>query len=222
MAKRALIICNGEPPSRALSRHLARLCNLVIAADGGANTARRYGIEPDIIIGDLDSITRSTQRFFSSSAILYVDNQDNTDLEKALDYAAARQLREAVIIGATGRRIDFTLGNLSVVWAYTPFLDLVFLGDGWRAMPVRSALSVKARVGTTVSLIPFGPCSGVTLQGLQYPLRNASMRVGEIAVSNVVRRSPFTVRVRRGHLLLLLLDNAGRPDSKLSWSRSRL
>ena len=214
MSKQALIICNGEPPSRALSRRVARESALVIAADGGANIARRHGIKPDIIIGDLDSVSRSTLRFFSTSTILYVSRQDNTDLEKALDLLAARKIREAIIIGGTGKRIDFTLANLSVLWAYTSFLDITFVGDGWKAIPVGRKKVVKTRVGTTVSLIPFGDCGGVTLKGLRYPLTNATMRVGEIGASNVVRRSPFTVVVKRGKMLLILLDKTGRIGSK--------
>jgi len=215
MSKQALIICNGEPPSRALSRRLARESALVVAADGGANIARRHRIKPDIIIGDLDSVSRSTLRFFSSSTILYVSRQDNTDLEKALDFLAARKIREVIIIGGTGKRIDFTLANLSVLWAYTSFVDITFVGDGWKAIPVGRKKVVKTRVGTTVSLIPFGDCGGVTLKGLRYPLANATMRVGEIGASNVVRTSPFTVVVKRGKMLLILLDKTVG-DGKMS------
>ncbi|MCZ6776386.1 MAG: thiamine diphosphokinase [Ignavibacteria bacterium] len=206
MSKQALIICNGEPPSRALSRRLARESALVVAVDGGANIARRHGIKPDIIIGDLDSVSRSTLRFFSTSTILYVSRQDNTDLEKALDLLAARKIRKALIISAIGKRIDFTLGNLSVLWAYTSFVDITFIGDGWKAISVGRKKVVKTRVGTTVSLIPYGDCSGITLKGLRYPLKNAMMKVGEIGASNVVRSSPFTVVVKRGKMLLILLD----------------
>ncbi len=186
-------------------RRLARQVDEVIAADGGANTARLVGIRPDIIIGDLDSVTAATKRVFASSVIMRVDDQDSTDLEKVLDFLSARRTHEAIIVGATGKRIDFTLGNLSVLWSYTAFLRMSVVGDGWRAMPVGRSMKVDARPGTTVSLIPFGPCSGITLKGLRWPLSNASMGPGEIAVSNVVRTSPFTVSVRRGNMLLIVM-----------------
>lgn len=212
----ALIICNGEPPSRALARRLARAADLVVAADGGANSARRHGIRPDIIVGDMDSVTGATMRHFSDSLVLQVSRQDNTDLEKALDVVASAGVPAVSVIGATGRRIDFTLGNFSVLWNYTAFMDLRFTGDGWTAGPVGKKRVVRAPKGTTVSLIPFGACDGITLRGLQYPLRNAAMGVGEIGVSNVVRSSPFTVSVKKGKMLMVVLDeNArwGRPDA---------
>jgi thiamine pyrophosphokinase len=202
----ALLMCNGEPPSRGLARKLASQADLVIAADGGANVARRYHIQPDIIIGDLDSIKPTTKRAFSYSEIIHVSRQDNTDLEKALDFLKSRGIKDVSIVGATGRRIDFTLGNLSVIWNYANIMRLALIGNGWKAMPVQSGKRIKAKRGTVVSLIPFGPCRGVTLQGLRYPLVNASMKVGDIGVSNVVSKSPFSVSVRTGKMLLFIMD----------------
>jgi thiamine pyrophosphokinase len=210
MTGRVLLICNGEPPSRRLARNLARQHKIVIAADGGANIARRNGICPNVIIGDLDSVKLSTLKAFKHVRLVHVARQDNTDLEKALDFIVKEGYVGATVIGATGKRLDFTLGNLSSIWRYATAVDLLFVGDGWHAMPVGRSRTVTARAGTTVSLIPFGPCSGITLNGLKYPLRNANMRVGDIAVSNVVRKSPFTVRVRKGNMLLIILNTPKR------------
>ena len=217
MAGRALVICNGEPPSRRLARTLVRRHDIVIAADGGSNIARRYGIRPDVIIGDLDSVTRSTLRLFKHSKIVRVARQDNTDLEKALDYVVDHGLTGATVIGATGKRLDFTLGNLSSMWRYAAIIELLFVGDGWQALPIGRSRTIAARRGTTVSLIPFGACSGITLRGLEYPLREATMHVGDIGVSNVVRSSPFSVRVRKGRMLLIILDTHARVSKRPPW-----
>jgi thiamine pyrophosphokinase len=208
MARTALLICNGELPSRRLTRSLASGVDLIVAADGGANGALKYRIRPTVIIGDLDSISDLARKYFASSSILRVSRQDNTDLEKALDYLLTASVRTVTIVGATGRRVDFTLGNLAAVWKYTQRLDISFRGDGWFAVPIRSSRSVKAPRGSTVSLIPFGVCRGITLKGLLYPLTNATMRVGDIAVSNVVVRSSFTVTVRQGKIMAFVLDKA--------------
>jgi thiamine pyrophosphokinase len=165
----------------------------------------------------MDSILRTTRKKFSDSRVVHVRRQDNTDLEKALDFISARGPAEVAIAGATGGRIDFTLGNLSVFWNYIRALDMTFVGDGWRAFPAGRRRSVDAPRGTTVSLVPFGPCSGVSLRGLRYPLRDASMRPGEIGVSNVVRRSPFSVTVRRGRMLLVIFDGVEKAKARPLW-----
>ncbi len=209
MVRNVLLICNGEPPSRSLARRLARSSDWIVAADGGANAARALGLVPDVIIGDLDSLKPATRRAFRSSLILRVGRQDNTDLEKALDFLIARRVRSVTVIGATGNRVDFTLGNFSVLWKYSSRLDLRFAGDLWYAVAVGARRTIRARRGTTISLLPFGPCLGITLRGLQYSLTGATMRVGDTGLSNVVVRSPFTVRVRRGAMLLLVHQEPG-------------
>jgi thiamine pyrophosphokinase len=85
-------------------------------------------------------------------------------------------------------------------------MSLTVVGDGWKATPVESGKKIAAKPGTIVSLIPFGACSGITLKGLRYTLTDATMRVGEIGVSNVVKRSPFSVIVRKGKMLVFIMD----------------
>lgn len=204
MRRWALVVCNGEPPSRELVRAVARRAGLVVAADGGANVCLHFGVAPDVIIGDLDSVTQETLRRSARSLLLRVNRQDNTDLEKALDFLAANGVPEAVILGADGRRIDFTLGNLAILWRYHGRISLTVAGDGWYAVPVRGRMPIDAPVGTVVSIIPSGRVAGLTLRGFRYPLRDAAMRIGEIGVSNVVRRRPASVSVRSGSLLVIV------------------
>jgi thiamine pyrophosphokinase len=206
MDESALLLCNGERPSASLARHCAARVDRVIAADGGANSARRLGIVPDTIVGDCDSLTPGTRRAFPGAVVVKILRQDNTDLEKALGLLAGEGIRKAVILGMTGGRIDFTLANFISFWRYAERMELLAAGEGWCALPVRPrrVLRLRAPRGTTVSFVPLGPCRGVTLTGFAYPLRNAAMRTGETGVSNVVRRSPCSVRVERGAALLLI------------------
>ena len=178
MARSALLICNGESPSLSLAHHLARRVDRIVAADGGANTARRLGITPDTIIGDLDSLTSETRRTFPGSVVVRVERQDNTDLEKALDFLKADGIRRVAILGMTGGRVDFTLANFISLWRYVRSMELVVGGEGWHAVPVFRKRTIRAPRGTVVSLVPFGACRGVTLRGVKYPLTRHTLRRG--------------------------------------------
>lgn len=202
--RRALLICNGDPPSKALAKKLELSSDIVVAADGGANRARACGITPHVVIGDLDSLTDATRKAFPKAKILRVRRQDNTDMEKALDYLRLKRYRDVVIVGTTGGRIDFTLANMAVVWRYVPALRVILAGDGWTIIPTTEDTVLRAKKGTLVSIIPAEPSRGITLGGMKYPLVNASMKTGQLGVSNVVTISPFHVRVRDGKLLIVV------------------
>ena len=55
-AKKACIFCNGELKNSARIKRAASNCDLLIAADGGARHLAGLGLQPGIIIGDMDSI----------------------------------------------------------------------------------------------------------------------------------------------------------------------
>jgi thiamine pyrophosphokinase len=194
-----------------------RQSSLVVAADGGANSAAAIGLKPDIIIGDLDSVRPATLRAFKNSRVIRVRRQDNTDMEKALDYLRAERVDRVFLLGATGKRLDMTLANLTVLWRYTNAMEIVVVGNGWYAVPVTGRCRIAAGKGTTVSLLPFTPCTGVTLRGLQYPLTNASWKAGEVAVSNVVTRKELSVHIKKGKALLIVLEAFPDPISDIRY-----
>ena len=113
----ALIVGNGEPPSRELFAACAREAELILCADGGANTTSAYGYAPDYVVGDLDSVSRQSKAALAADRLVLVDPEGNvgTDGQKVLNHAVALGVTEAVLLGFTGRRTDHLLGNLSLL-----------------------------------------------------------------------------------------------------------
>ncbi len=199
----ALLIGNGpcEFPDKLL--RLSKTAGLIVAADGGANTALQAGISPHVVIGDLDSVSATARKHFAQAEWIFVDNQNNTDLQKALDYLVAHQCKHCTLVGFGGGRVDFSLGNVLALYPYARKMDITWFGDGWEIYPVCHRKTCPARVGARVSLLPLGTCSGVTLTGLKYPLKNARLTLGTTrTLSNQAIRSRFTVSLTRGTLLV--------------------
>jgi thiamine pyrophosphokinase len=78
-------------------------------------------------------------------------------------------------------------------------------------------MRIEGKRGALVSIIPFSACRGVTLRGLHYPLREAALPVGRIGASNVVEKSPFTVSVKKGKLLVVVFDMTVPKRSSRRW-----
>ncbi len=199
----ALIICNGEMPS---SKHLSTLLKskpFILCADGGANKARSFGILPDTIIGDLDSITKQTRLAFSNIPTIHLADQNSTDLEKALNFLMKNKFQSATIIGATGERADHALVNYSILLKYYGKLHLEFFDDYCTIQILKKKISFSAVIGQPISILPMGKCSGIVTNGLKYPLRNESLELGvREGSSNEAIKTSVSISVRTGALLL--------------------
>jgi thiamine pyrophosphokinase len=198
----ALIIANGVPPARPLARRLAAGADLIICADGGANHAVRLGIRPDVIVGDLDSVTAASRRRLRSVPALRIAEQESTDLEKAIRHALLHRCAGITVVGAFGGRVDHTAGNLGCFRKFGARCALRFVDDDGTLAAVRTREVLRTRRGELISLIPLGRCTGVTTRNFKYGLRNATLELGvREGTSNRATASTASVSVRKGTLL---------------------
>lgn len=202
----AVIIANGQMPSAREVRRMVQKTSMLVCADGGTVHALRMGLQPDVVIGDLDSLVpRWQRRLKDSTTILGSTDQERNDLEKALQYLLHRKIKTITILGATGRRIDQTLANLSLLEKYQGKAKLTFVDPSGTVELVTSRVKFRAKPRETVSLLPLGKAEGVTTKGLLYPLSNETLEPGTRGVSNEVTERVIEIRVRRGKLLLVRL-----------------
>jgi thiamine pyrophosphokinase len=199
----ALIIANGTLPPEKFIRALLSSADIVLCADGGANHARQLRIIPDIIIGDMDSITPSTKKYFHNIPRFKIDDQSSTDMEKTLELCRQLFVRNVDIIGATGTRADHTAGSLGCFKKYGTFLDLRMIDTEGFITRVKGKTSFKTTKGEKISLIPLERCTGVTTTNLLYPLTNGILELGiQEGISNEATGQRCSVSVKEGTLLL--------------------
>ena len=204
----ALLIGNGETQEAVFLQKLARKADLILAADGGADRALSAGVRPDVVIGDLDSVSPQAKKILPAEKFIFVNNQNNTDLEKALDYLIAHQCTQCTLTGFVGGRWDFTFGNFLSVYPYLDKMDICVAGKGWKIWPLTHSVTKTVRPGARVSLIPAADCQNVTLQGLVYPLEHANLSLGRTGqtLSNAAKLSEITISFDKGFLLLYIED----------------
>ena len=206
MAKRALIIANGEPPKKQRVQSLAREASLIICADGGANTALKYGIVPDAIVGDLDSIHAEALVKFHRVRTFEDRDDETTDLEKAIAWAIKSKYDHIVVVGAAGGRADHTVGNLAVLPKFFPDAIIRLVDDYGEMSYVGRELEFEAKKGDIVSLIPLNRCEEILTRGLRYALDGEYLELGSReGTSNVVVSSPVNIKTKKGHLLIYKL-----------------
>lgn len=177
----------------------------VLALDGAANRMVDAGIVPTAIIGDLDSVDNSTLEHCKAKGtlVIHTPNQEQSDVAKGLHWAEKTYPNEQIeLIGIELGRYDHNLAAYSALFECNTSARILM--DGWSALRVNSIPNrIQVRKGAIVSLIPFGDVTGVSLQGCEYSLENASMKTGTQGVSNKAIDATIVVSVQSGDLLLL-------------------
>lgn len=206
MPKRALIIANGEPPKKQHLYELIKEAGTIICADGGANTALKFGVTPNAIVGDLDSIHAEALVKFHRIPTFEDRDDETTDLEKCIRWAIRSKYDHLTVVGATGRRLDHTVGNLGVLAKFYPDAVVRFVDDLGELRYVGRELVFESERGNIVSLIPLNRCDGVTTVGLKYALEGEMLQLGRReGTSNVVVSSPVRITVKKGDLVIFKL-----------------
>ena len=113
----AVVLANGEYPTASLPLHILENAPYVVCCDGGADEYIRQGHIPNLIIGDGDSICEENRRKYGH-LLHCISEQETNDQTKAVSYLLSQGKRRIAIVGATGRREDHTLGNISLLMDY--------------------------------------------------------------------------------------------------------
>jgi thiamine pyrophosphokinase len=181
----------------------------VVAADGGLDRALALGLDVDVVIGDLDSVSReglAAAEAAGARVVRHPAAKNATDLELALDEAVALGARRVLVVASADGRLDHLLASLALLGAerYAE-LELDAIVGAALVHVVRGRRVLEGRRGDLVSLIPVGgTAEGVTTAGLEYPLAAETLDRGTTrGVSNVFTEAHALVEVAAGVLLAI-------------------
>lgn len=196
----AVILANGDYPSADLPLRLLQEGPYVVCCDGGANEYIARGYLPDIIIGDGDSLNEEN-RIKYASLIHHNPDQETNDQTKAVQYLLAQGKRRIAIVGATGKREDHTIGNISLLIEYMRMgAEVRSYTDYGVFVPCRGTSTFKCRPGQQVSVFNF-TATGLKSQGLAYPIYDfTTWWQGTL---NRCTGSSFTIEAKGEYLIFL-------------------
>jgi thiamine pyrophosphokinase len=211
----ALLVTGGEaPPRRRLESRFGDFA-LICAADSGLDTLVSWGVAPDIIAGDMDSVSDPALvgRFPAAKLIVVPRDKDETDTELGLAALASEGADRIVMAGGGGGRLDHLLairaiferrgvGRRPFEW-HTAHETLFLVEEG-------RSLDVDSTAGSTVSVFPLAAgAAGMSSSGLRWPLDGLFWGPGDSGVSNVACDGRFRVSAGRGDLLVVLSFGPG-------------
>ena len=207
MARTAIVFCAGGPARASLPDLPDDV--LVIAADAGVAEAERLAFRVDLLVGDLDSAEPdAVARVEGAGGTVqrHPVDKDASDLELAMEAAAAAEVRRIVVVGGGRGRLDHLLGNA-----------LLLSSERWRGIEVDAVLgaarlhvirddrSFDGTPGELISLFAVdGPARVAATEGLRWSLRDEDLSPGSSrGLSNEFIASRARIDVTEGVLIAI-------------------
>lgn len=186
-----------------------------IAVDGGLSYCGVLGVEPDIIIGDFDSVSEKEKEAIAllkeqipERIIELVPEKDDTDMLVALKHGLKLGYKDFRIYAGTGGRFDHTLANIQCLLYLKNHGATGYLVDGTGMILVLQNESVEFQKSMEgyLSLFSLGKqANGVTIQGMKYPLDHYTMTNDfPIGISNEFIGESATISVEDGELVCMI------------------
>lgn len=180
--------------------------DLILAADAGYRNALAFGVKPDILLGDFDSLGH-IEVPAGIEVIEVPAEKDETDTQLAVRLALERGADDIVIVGGIGGRLDHTLSNLAVLEDLDARHKHALITNGKnraRFLRNNSTLIPRGKFRYLSLIAVDETVKGVSLEGCKYPLKKAKLsRRDQYAVSNELTGNCALIDVRRGGIWIV-------------------
>lgn len=186
----------------------------LIAADRGVEFFMGTDLEPDVAVGDFDSISAEGAKYMETLKHTEIrrlkPEKDDSDTQSAANYAIEQGTERIMILGATGNRIDHLMANFGLLMLGKTKQVQIVLVDAYNYMSlIESGMILKKeeQFGKYVSFFPIeGEVTGLTLKGFKYPLNSYTLKVEDsgLTVSNEISDSEAEVTFETGKLLMIM------------------
>ena len=220
MGKSVAIIGNGLFPKKEYPLYLLSQADYIICCDGAFNSYMRYsasyrnGRLPDMIVGDMDSLSPASQKKYQDIIVRYSEQETN-DQTKAFNYAVDhfKDISDIFFLASTGKREDHTIGNISLLMEYARERDLQSMGinilmvsDSATIFPVTDSTEIECGQGRKISILTPDNSLKIHSEGLEWPLDNVVFDNWWKATLN--RATEDTVKLEFSHksIAIIILD----------------
>lgn len=186
----------------------------LIAADRGVEFFMGTDLEPDVAVGDFDSLSAEGAKYMETLKHTEIrrlkPEKDDSDTQSAANYAIEQGTERIMILGATGNRIDHLMANFGLLMLGKIKQVQIVLVDAYNYMSLIESemiLKKEEQFGKYVSFFPIeGEVTGLTLKGFKYPLNSYTLKVEDsgLTVSNEISDPEAEVTFETGKLLMIM------------------
>jgi len=206
MSFSTVILADGSFPDHEIPLQYLKTAKRIVCCDGSAGNLVKAGFEPVAIVGDLDSVDREIAVRYADR--LFIDKtQETNDLTKAVNWCSERGFKDIAIVGATGKREDHTIGNISLLTEYALEVNVIMVTDTGIITPFLKSSTITSIPGQQVSIFSIDHETEVTSSGLKYRLEKMKLNNWWRATLNEATGDSFELSFTGSPLLVYLKFN---------------
>ena len=194
-----VILANGNFPNHETSLKKLHEAKSIICCDGAINTLEKHGIEPVVIVGDLDSMDEKHKQKYQSK-LFHIPDQNENDLRKAMTWADKNKVNHATILGATGKREDHALGNIFSLIQFKTNTIFRMISDYGSFTTIEGKVTLKSFKGEQVSIFSTDPTIKITSKKLKYNLNKYTISSLYSCTLNESTNNEFTLQISHGRV----------------------
>lgn len=205
---KALLVSGGKISDFEILNNIGKNVDYILCADGGTDYCLKADLLPNIIVGDLDSITEFSLKIVKKKEIpikKFPIKKDSTDTELAIDYLIQKGFKDITILGAIGSRIDHTLANIfllnklkseNIAGRIIDSHNIIYLVD--------DELTINNKSNCYISIIPISDNGAiVSLEGFEYALCKEKLKFSStLGISNRIKGSQGYIKIHKGICLV--------------------
>ncbi len=185
------IVANGQFPNHPLPLQILYESKTIICTDGSANLLIDKGINPNVIIGDMDSLLIDNKAF--SGQFIKDSNQENTDLEKAFEWCIKNNVNTINVLGASQQREDHSITNLYLLSTYCDAINLTYVTDYFSITCHEGNRIFSSFKNQIVSILPVKHIQDISTENLKYNLSDEELPISSRGISNQSISDNFTI-----------------------------
>lgn len=164
-----VILGGGTYPMHPIPLGILQNAPRVQCCDGAAQEYISRGNTPWRIIGDGDSMSDEIRMQFADCIRIFSEQETN-DQTKNVMYARNHGAKRIAIVGATGRREDHTIGNISLLTEYNKMgLEVRIYTDNGMFVICNGTTTFGVKTGSQISIFNW-KAHGFKGENLRYPL----------------------------------------------------
>ena len=202
---------DADLPAEFLSKKTEYGIDTIVACDRGYEALAAIGVTPDVVVGDLDSMSEQCRKDLEYKDIEVIrlnPVKDDTDTEAAIALCAGRGAEKIYLFGATGSRVDHMLGNIELLaYAADRRCELIIIDRHNRVRLLRQSIKITKdeQWGDYISFIPYSPAvEKLTLRGFKYELQDYDMKKGNtLGISNEITADTADISFSSGKLIMV-------------------